>query len=756
MVHAKGSGLVLAAVIGLMALAPAQADAAGDELAASRATAWQTLSVAPMPAPAPEQRVAAPKLALPSGIGANVRVTYQLFHSPSIAIDPNQGTNLAATSEEADVPTQPSASNSLPLLGSGDGGASWGGGLLQGLTRFEAITHPGVAYLNSSTAPDPWRSFIGVEAAGGRELDVSHPLPDSNGFEQFTTLDTPANGPDMPMIATDPRRDNGGIYVGYTANPQANAGRQPIMVVSTHDSGATFGAPVQVWDSGGDSGAWPAVGTDGTVYMVWDDTCGLTPATAGSGASCPKPNGQLLFSRSTDGAATWSATPTRISDTTTGFGSILPHYVTECRQGCQVRPITPAPQIAVDRSGGPRNGTLYVVYGDGSDNRDAQAPSAHRMHVFLQESKNGGATWSNRVQLDTGNPNDAWEPTVAVDQANGNVVVAWYDRRDHGGNGLYRPYFSESLADSGGVARFTAQLPVADAQSDPKIDCNGTGDRMAIAAAAGQAHVIWTDMRFPAVGASLFTSAIDETAAAGATTAPAAGLNMGNNWLFRPGGARDIGLGSDCTAWIIGLDGQQGGFGTWFLDRSAERWNQINGGGVRIANTAGFGAWLVNNGGSIYRLHQNGLWESLPGAGTDIAAGGGRAWLIGVDGVPGGHGVYSLNDTGSGWQFANGGGVRIAVGPDGQPWIVNDTGAIWHLAPGGWVNVPGGARDIGVGADGSVWILGLNWTFSGYQLYRYNGTGWDALPGSGGVAISVGPDGMPWIVQDGGTILERY
>jgi hypothetical protein len=56
----------------------------------------------------------------------------------------------------------------------------------------------------------------------------------------------------------------------------------------------------------------------------------------------------------------------------------------------------------------------------------------------------------------------------------------------------------------------------------------------------------------------------------------------------------------------------------------------------------------------------------------------------------------------AGWTYAGGARERTAVGPDGLPWIVNNTGQIWHLTRGGWAQVPGGARDIGVGADGSV------------------------------------------------------
>lgn len=740
MTHGWGASVLLAAVIGLTSLAPAQAAAAGTK--SSPHSVRQTLPLAPRPAASPARpAAAAPKLDLPGGVGPDVRVTQGTFFGPSLAVDPTNSMNLVGA-----------AATPIPEVGipqSTDGGASWGGGGTTGPGSPAAITHPDFAYLNLSTHSAWWLSWIGVDASGGRQLDVEG-IDITLSQEHHAVLDTPADGPDMPAIATDPRAGNGGIYVGYTANPQASPGRQPLMVAASHDSGTSFGAPVQVWDSGGDFGASPAVAADGTVYMAWDDYCGLTPATAGTGA-CPRPNGQILFSRSTDGGATWSATPTVVSATTTGFASILPHYGTECSRGCPARPVTPAPQIAIDLSKGPRHGTIYLVYGDGSDNGSTQTLSTHRMHVFLQESKDGGVTWSNRVRLDAGNPEDAWEPTAAVDQNTGNLLVAWYDRRDDRSNRLYRPYFRESLSDSGGVAQLTPELPVADVQSDPTMDCNGTGDRLGIAGAFGQANVIWTDTR-DGTGLELFAAGIVELEANTATSTPLNGSSAGSAWHQLPGGGQDIGVGSDCTAWIIGLDGEQGGFGTWFFDRAADQWNQVTAGAVRISNTAGLGAWIVNNAGTIYRRNQNGLWENVPGGGTDIAVGGGATWLIGIDGVPGGHGVYHL--TASGWQFANGGGVRIAVGPDGLPWIVNNAGQIWHLTPGGWAQVPGGGRDIGVGADGSVWIIGLNPIAGGWQTYSFNGSGWDAVNG-GGVAISVGPDGMPWVVNSAGQIFER-
>ncbi|HXM58803.1 MAG TPA: hypothetical protein VOB72_25615, partial [Candidatus Dormibacteraeota bacterium] len=598
-------------------------------------------------------------------------------------------------------------------------------------------------------------SALDFDANGNSQLEVTQTNAD-NALLTSSVLETRTNEPDRPMIAADPRSGNGSVYVGYDTNPPAANSGQPLKVAASHDDGQTYGAAVQVWNSGGDFGAWPAVGADGTVYVVWDDYCGATPTTL---TSCPKPNGQILFSKSGDGGATWLTQPVALAPTTTGFGSILPNYATECTQGCPARAVNPAPQIAIDRSGGARNGTLYAVYGDGADRQlgASTVPSAHRMHVFLQESKDGGAHWSSRVQLDTGNPNDAWDPSVAVDQSNGNVVVSWYDRRDDGSNHLYKTYFAESTADSGGVAAFTTPVPVAEVQSDPTIDCNGSGDYQQIAAAAGVAHPLWTDTRtgLPAI----FSSAIDETTAATPTPQPTPAPPSpspvrpaaGTGWLALPGGATDIGVGADCQAWIIGRNAIAGGGETWFFD--GHSWVAFTGGGVRITvHPAGLPR-LVNNTGAVYRLLPDGTWQALPGGGTDIASGPDSSlWLIGLDAQNGGGGVWQFD--GTGFTFANGGGVRIAVGPDGLPWIVNSGGAIWHLTPGGWVNVPGGGHDIAVGADGSVWLLGLNTIAGGFQTYRFNGSGWDAVNG-GGVAITVGPDGMPWVVNSGGAIYER-
>jgi len=102
---------------------------------------------------------------------------------------------------------------------------------------------------------------------------------------------------------------------------------------------------------------------------------------------------------------------------------------------------------------------------------------------------------------------------------------------------------------------------------------------------------------------------------------------------------------------------------------------------------------------------QGGSWERLSGAATDIGVGAnGAVFTIGTNRSDGGHGIWKW--TGNQWQSLPGGGVRIAVDPSGNPWVVNDRGTIFQWRGGDWAKLPGGATDIGIGANGSVFITG--------------------------------------------------
>jgi peptidoglycan hydrolase-like protein with peptidoglycan-binding domain len=142
----------------------------------------------------------------------------------------------------------------------------------------------------------------------------------------------------------------------------------------------------------------------------------------------------------------------------------------------------------------------------------------------------------------------------------------------------------------------------------------------------------------------------------------------------------------------------------------------------------------------------------------------------------GGWSIWRL-DNAANWTLMPDGAVRIAS-HNQRPWAVNDSGTIlrWNLNTGSWDRIAGCAKDIGVGADGSVWTIGCNSRSGGFAVNKFltldgvNGTWSEAAGSRGGMRISVGPRQgvagvgtcsgwsstmVPWIVDDAGRIF-RY
>ncbi len=81
---------------------------------------------------------------------------------------------------------------------------------------------------------------------------------------------------------------------------------------------------------------------------------------------------------------------------------------------------------------------------------------------------------------------------------------------------------------------------------------------------------------------------------------------------------------------------------------------------------------MVNKSDRIYRRKGgvSGRWELLTGRAKDVGVGGlGDAWVIGTNPEAGGYGIYRYN--GHTYRKIPGSAVRIAVGTDGNAWVVN-------------------------------------------------------------------------------------
>jgi hypothetical protein len=145
--------------------------------------------------------------------------------------------------------------------------------------------------------------------------------------------------------------------------------------------------------------------------------------------------------------------------------------------------VSPAPRIAVDQSGGPFDGTLYVVWDKGGSG----GPD-----VVLSSSSDHGATWTTPIVVSDVTTESQFAPSITVDPQ-GNVVVGFYDARDDSSNHHVHFYVSRS---SDGGATFQPNVALSDRPSTlVPADAGYVVQRTGIAASDQRVHSIWTDDR---------------------------------------------------------------------------------------------------------------------------------------------------------------------------------------------------------------------------------------------------------------------
>jgi hypothetical protein len=191
-----------------------------------------------------------------------------------------------------------------------------------------------------------------------------------------------------------------------------------------------------------------------------------------------------------------------------------------------------------------------------------------------------------------------------------------------------------------------------------------------------------------------------------------------------PGCTRDIAVGGDGAVWVVGCSKTSGGFVLRRREKDqpdSSAWEKVSGGGVRIAAGSDGTPWLINNEGKIYRGHTDGsgIWlgwgEPLPGCAKDIAVGGdGAVWVVGCGTTSGGFVIRRREKDqpdSAPWEKVCGGGIRIAAGSDGTPWLVNDEGKIYRGHAGGSIWTFAGDHNKGNSPNG----------FNALQIYEVKG-----------------------------------
>jgi kumamolisin len=248
---------------------------------------------------------------------------------------------------------------------------------------------------------------------------------------------------------------------------------------------------------------------------------------------------------------------------------------------------------------------------------------------------------------------------------------------------------------------------------------------------------------------------IDGSRLVEALTAPStpAGLRqVGTAWQQVAGAASDVAVGADGTLWAVGVVMQdEGGFGVYRWN--GDEWEGPETSGVRLAAGPEGVVVVVDARGGLQHRGAGG-WEPLPGQAVDAAVDSeGTVFVVGGQPRLGGWDVARW--TGDDWEQLGAAGVRIAAGPAGAPCVIAADGSIAQLVSGSWRTLPGYAMDIGVGADGSIWAVGLHlWDQAGFCLYRWDDEAWDPIPG-GAAAVAAAPDGLPTIADLTGSVYRR-
>lgn len=170
--------------------------------------------------------------------------------------------------------------------------------------------------------------------------------------------------------------------------------------------------------------------------------------------------------------------------------------------------------------------------------------------------------------------------------------------------------------------------------------------------------------------------------------------------------------------------------------------------------------WFVRGG----QLTNNAPIPPPPVAATDIAvvdpAGAPTADQIVVGRVSGST-VSSLARTpGASWTDFGPklpeDGAHIAVDPHGVPWVAGVSGNLYVYRGSSWVQTPAPpVRNIAIGGDGVVWILGGDPVRAGvYGIFSLRGTSWLRSDATG-VSIAADHNGVPWVVDDLHTVRYR-
>jgi len=376
------------------------------------------------------------------------------FSEPSIAVDPNNPQQLVAAYQV-----------NATVAYSRDAGKRWTIADGTAATDYRRSGDVSVTYDNQGHAflcfiafdklgtTNYWAHnatrngiFVRRSPDGGKTWDkdasvvIAHPTEPNIPFE------------DKPYIVADTTHSKyaGNLYVGWT---EFTLTKSRMLLARSADGGKSWSAPIEIStkeglprdDNGAVEGFTGAVGSDGTLYVVWCDISGI------------------VFAASHDGGQTFTPSRTIVK---TGPSYFDPEQVFRGNG---------FPEIGID----PRNNQLFVSWSD-YNNGD--------IDVFVASSKDRGKRWSDPVRVNNDalhNGYDQFFQWLAVDAVDGSVNLVFCDRRADPANRSYYMVLARSTDSGESFKNYSWSIK----PSDPSEVF--MGDYMGIAANAGKVYGVW-------------------------------------------------------------------------------------------------------------------------------------------------------------------------------------------------------------------------------------------------------------------------
>ncbi|MCX6303629.1 MAG: PKD domain-containing protein [Bacteroidetes bacterium] len=267
----------------------------------------------------------------------------------------------------------------------------------------------------------------------------------------------------------------GNLYVAWT--DFGGTDDSEIKISRSIDNGIGWSAPLCIStavNAGNlNQGVNLQTGPGGEVYAAWAIY-----------DSWPADEKAIGFAKSNDGGVSYSAATRVVSN----IRGIRKTAVSKNHR------VNSYPVMAVDISGGPNNGNIYIVW---TNTGSPGINTGTNKSVYLVRSTNGGATWSTPVRVNQGANvagREAYFPWISCDPETGVLSVVFYDDRNV--SATQCEVFTACSSDAGTTwTDFKVSDVAFTPAAIPGLADGYMGDYLGITSKGGKVYPCWTDNR---------------------------------------------------------------------------------------------------------------------------------------------------------------------------------------------------------------------------------------------------------------------